>query len=394
MRKLTLLLAILAMLALLPAAALANGDNPTIAFLRFGVAPGYALTDAGVLDMLQAYGYVNEDERATLDGGSDLRGENINLLYRHAGFDYSAASLMVEDALDEGADIMITVSSDVGLLAAHAISEMDDPPALIFAIVITPYDIGLADAPCIKPDWLGGTQMFIDWEAVYNVPFWQNPDTQLMGFIGDASKPDYRRMLGYMEEYVEDKEIGLETAVASDAVEAGLAAEQLAGKGVDFIFFAPHMSDMGAVAAIVNGAVGAPVFSAIVTDVVDGATIGTGFEGWYREGVNAARLAIGVLRGELDLASASIAQTPGHVIGVNLQSAEMQDVVISDKMLEEATYVVDLDSDPTSILSDLGLADSLPEMTLEERMAEDAAWLASLQCTDEMIAEQQAALEG
>ena len=36
---------------------------------------------------------------------------------------------------------------------------------------------------------------------------------------------------------------------------------------------------------------------------------------------------------------------------------------------------------------------SLPEMTLEERMAEDAAFLAELECTPEMIAEQQAALD-
>ena len=36
----------------------------------------------------------------------------------------------------------------------------------------------------------------------------------------------------------------------------------------------------------------------------------------------------------------------------------------------------------------------LPEMSLEERMAADAAYLESLRCTDEMIAEQQAELDG
>ena len=36
---------------------------------------------------------------------------------------------------------------------------------------------------------------------------------------------------------------------------------------------------------------------------------------------------------------------------------------------------------------------TLPEMTLEERMEEDAAFLAEHQCTPEMIAEQQQALD-
>ena len=143
--RITLLL--LLALLLLPAPALAHDDVPTIAFLRYGVNPAFALTDSGVLDTLQAYGYLDGDERAQLDGGSDLHGANINILYRDAGFDFATAALMVEDALDEGADILITISNEVGLLASQAISEMDDPPALIFAIVTTPYAIGLAQAP-------------------------------------------------------------------------------------------------------------------------------------------------------------------------------------------------------------------------------------------------------
>ena len=387
------ILLLLALLMLLPGAALANDDAPTLAFLRFGVAPYFSLTDAAVLDTLMVYGYLSEDERAQLDGGSDLHGENINILYRDAGFDYGNASLMVEDALDEGADILITVSNEVGLLAANAISELDAPPALIFAIVTSPYDIGIAQSACVKPAYIGGTEMTIDWELMYNLPFIQDPDLDRLGAIGDPGDPGFGRMRYYLDEYAEDYGIAVEIATATTAAEMALAAEQLVSAGADMIYLAPRTSPTPGIPAVIEAAYGAPVASSIVTDIADGVTIGAGFEGWYREGMSAARLAIGVLRDEINLATTGIASTPAVVIGVNLQSAELQDVEISAELLAEAKYVIGLDDDPSAILSDVGLAEALPDMPLEERMALDQAFLDSLRCTPEMIAEQQAMLD-
>ncbi len=389
MRKIILL--VFAML--LPGVALAADDVPTVAFLRFGVAPYFVLTDSGVLDTLQVYGYINEDERATLDGGSDLRGENINILYRDASFDYGNASLMVEDALDEGADILITVSNEVGMLAANAISEMDDPPALIFAIVTTPYDLGIAQSACVKPAYVGGTEMTIDWDLIYNLPFMQNPDLDTLGVIGDPGDPGFGRIRHYLEEYAEDYEIAVEIATAATAADMALAAEQLVSAGADMIYLAPRTSPTRGIPAVIEAAYGVPVASSIVTDIVDGVTIAGGFEGWYREGMNAARLAVGHLRDEIDLATTGIASTPAFVIGVNLQSADLQGVEISAVMLDQAKYVIGMDDDPTAVLEDVGLAEALPDMPMDERMALDRAFLESLYCTPEMIAEQQAALD-
>ena len=167
----------------------ANGDNPTLAFLRFGQSPSFALTDMAVLDMLEVYGYLNADERATLEDGGDLHGENINILYRDAGFDFPTANLMVEDALDEGVDVVLTVSTQVGMIAVGAMSDMEDPPALIFAIVTDVHDSGLATATCIKPPNVTGSLMHIDYDEYLNIAYLQDPDFQSIGFIGDANDP-------------------------------------------------------------------------------------------------------------------------------------------------------------------------------------------------------------
>ena len=389
----TIVLFTLTVFMLLPGAALTADDAPTLAFLRFGVAPYFSLTDSGVLDTLQVYGYLSEEERAQLDGGGDLRGENINILYRDAGFDYGNAALMVEDALDEGADVLITISNEVGLLAANAIAEMDDPPALIFAIVTSPYDIGIAESACVKPAYVGGTEMTIDWEIVYDMPFMQDPDLDTLGAIGDPADPGFGRTRYYLEEYAEDYEIAVEIVAAATASEMALAAEQLVSAGADMIYLAPRTSPTPGIPAVIEAAYGVPVASSIVTDIGDGVTIAGGFEGWYREGMSAARLAIGVMRDEIDLASTGIASTPAYVFGVNLQSADLQGVEISAEMLDIAKYVIGLDDKAEDVLQDVGLLEDLPDMSLEERMALDQAFLDSLHCTPEMIAEQQAMLD-
>lgn len=381
LRKLSLLLVLCCLLS--GPAALADDTLPTLAFLRFGNSPDYQLTDKAVLDMLEAYGYVSAEERATLQGGNDLHGDKINVLYREAGFDLATASLMVEDALDEGADVILTLSTEVGFMAANALSEMDDPPVLVFAIVTLPYRSGIAQAPCIKPDYVTGTEMFVDTAEWFAIPFKQDPDFANLGVILDANSPSVEAYKSGLEQF----------AAATGAMESAQAAESLLDKGVDAIFLPPRTSSPAGLPAVVTAAYGIPVYSALVSDVIHGVTVGNGFEGWYREGVIAARMVIGHLRGELDIATTRIAVTPSFKVAVNLDVAESQDVMISEALLAAADYVVEGGQGAGVDLEGLGFNVSLPEMSLEARIAEDSAYLADLKCTDEMIAEQRAALE-
>ena len=393
MSKPTLL--ILALLLLLPGAAIADAPPPpppTVAFLRFGASPTFALADSGVLDILQAYGYISAEERAGLDGGSDLRGENINLLYRDANFDFATAALMVEDALDEGADVLITISNEVGLLAGNAIKDMDDPPALIFAIVTTPYSIGVAQASCVKPPYVGGTQMTLFSPQQRMLPFLQSPGLDKVGIIGSAADQSFQLVVRYLRRNAQQAGIEVEVATVTSAADMGPAAEQLVSAGADIIYLSPQTSQLTGVPALIEAAYGVPVSSYIATDVIDGVTIAGGFEGWYREGVNAGRLTVGVLRGEIDLANTAIASTREYVLAVNLQSAERQGVEISPALLEQAKYVIGVDEDPQTILEQMRLEQSPPDMTLEERIALDREFYDSLHCTPEMIAQQKEAL--
>ena len=54
-------------------AAIAADDKPTIALIKWGDLNTVALAEKGVLDMLEAHGYINEDERNRLNQGHSLR---------------------------------------------------------------------------------------------------------------------------------------------------------------------------------------------------------------------------------------------------------------------------------------------------------------------------------
>ena len=381
---------LMTLLSIAPAAA--QDEVPTLAFLRFGQLPTFALTDMAVLDMLQAYGYIDEEARATLEGGNDLHGENINILYRDAGFDLATASLMVEDALDEGADVLLTLSTQVGLIAAGAMSDMEEPPALIFAIVAVPYEVGLAAAPCIKPANVTGTVMHIDFEEYVNLAYLQDPDFQTVGVLAGADDPATPSFVESVQLFGELSGFGVEVATVVSAQDYALATGSLVDKDVDVIVLPPRTGSSGGVGSIINAAYGVPVFSSLVSDAIHGVTITAGFEGWYREGVNAARILIAHLEGRIDIATTSIAETPGFALAVNLDSAEAQDVVIADAVLAMADFIIKDGVGQGAILEVPGEL-ALEAMTPEERRAYDAAWLEGLHCTPEMIAEQQAALE-
>ena len=384
-RRLILLLALL----LPPASMAADDDAPTLAFLRFGQSPSFALTDRAVLDMLEVYGIISAEERVTMEAGNDLHGENINILYRDAGFDLPTANLMVEDALDEGADVILTVSTQVGMIALGAMSDMEDPPALIFAIVTDPHASGLATATCIKPPNVTGTLMHFDYEEYTNIANLQDPDFQSIGVLANADDPATAGYISTIQQFGEEYGFTVEVETVVTAADYALGTDSLVDSGVDVIVLPPRTGSSAGIAAIVESAYGVPVFSPLVSDVIHGVTIAAGFEGWYREGIHAARMVIAYIEGNLDIATTAIASSPGFAVAVNNDSADAQGVVFTEALLAEVDYIVQ----DGVIMSEGALFEipgeiGLSEMTLQERRAEDAAFLENLHCSPDMIAEQ------
>lgn len=392
-----LAIAIALVLLIVPLTLSADSENPTIAFLRYGSTSLMSLAEKGILDMLEVYGLVNADERAILDEAGDLEGENINVLYRDAGFDLPTVNIMVEDVIDRGADVLVTLTTPVSQIAANITREMDDPPALIFAIVTTPYFAGIAEAPCIKDSHITGTQTHIPYEEFVSTLKVQDPDMELIGTIMNHSEPNSVYGADKIAEYAGELGMRVETTSIVSTADLQIATEALLGKGVEAIAVPAGLTIVVGLPAIVETATeygGVPVFSIASQHVYRNATVGAGFYSVYREGVIAARMLIAHLNDDIDLGKTAINLTPGFTVALNLDTAAEQGVEISDELLAMADWVIENGESSEGVTPDLpehGI--ELGDMSLEERREADLAFLADLYCTDEAIAEQKRQIE-
>ncbi|MCE2472367.1 MAG: hypothetical protein J4G18_10810 [Anaerolineae bacterium] len=385
-------LAILIALALLatPAALAQDDDNPTIAILRFGRTALNELTRIGILDMLQAYQFINADERALLNDEQDMEGERVNVIWGDGGMDLPTANLMVEDALDRGADILMPLMTPVAQIAANLTFDLEHPPLVLFSVVSAPYTAGIADAPCLKPPHIAGTQAQVPFDQIVSLLRLQQPDMSQVGTMVNAAEPNSVYGLEQISKHGEALGLTVEAAPIANLSDVPIAAETLMDKGIEAIVLSTSSLEVSAMPTIVELAVeyGIPVFSPATGQAHRGAHVGAGFNDFYREGVVVGRMLTAHLEGSIDISSLAINAQPSLGVALNLDSAAEAGFSFSEELLAMADYVIENGQSTQS-----RTRPSLPEMTLDERRAADLEFLAGLECTDEMIAEQQAALD-
>ncbi len=372
-RKLFLLMVILLVTVSLTPVAAQDDDIPTVAIIRFGQLTPFERSQQGTLDVLEAYGYVD--------------GENINLIFGDATFDFPTASALVEDAIDEGADVIVTITTPVTLAAINATQDMEDPPIIMFNTVTEPYAAGIAQSSCIHPPHVWGSQALPDYASIMPLMFEVIPDLETVGYIYTPAEPNGVASTAIIVPLAEELGIELVVQTITDTSEVGIAAEAAVSGGAQ-AFLIPTDSTVGAgLAAILQVAeeVGIPVFFGDSGQVYEGTTIGAGVS-YYQEGVDTGRMLVAYLNGEVDIATTRISRQTGFILAVNLDTANAAGVEIPQDFLDRADFVIENGESSEG-------EPSLPEMSMDDMMAADSEWVGGLVCTDEDIQEQQEMLD-
>jgi len=396
MIKKLVLIAAIALGLLMPMTAVGEDEKPTIAFLRYAGTAPVAEATAGILDSLEAYGYLSSAERAALNESFDLNGQNINLLYRDAGFDLPSVNLMVEEVIDKGADALVTITTQVAQIAVNATRDMENPPAILFSLVTTPFGTGIADSPCIKPAHVAGTQPLMSFADYVPLVLVQDPDIQVIGTIVTPDQPTSVIGARLIEEIGGSLGLTVEVASAISLADLSVATESLLSKGVEAIVLSVTPLTLQGTPVLVQMTAehGIPLYAPIIQQVYRGVTVGAGFHSFYEEGVIAATILNAHLSGEVDIADIAINQSRSFGIAVNLDTAADQGIEISEDLMARANFVIEDGERSEGMASDVAARRmALQDMSLEERRVADLEFLAGLECTDEMIAEQQAALD-
>ena len=373
-----------------------DDDKPTIAWLKWGDSRNVALAEKAILDVLEVYGFINPEERALLDEERSIEGERVNIIYGDSLFDRLEANVLIEEALDKDADIFVTFTTQMTQIVYYSIREFIDPPKLIFTVTSGPYITGVADSSCVKPDFVIGTVPVTDYEDIVPLLRMQNPDMKVAGAIWSPQQRASEVGVSRIKEIAQSLDPPLTIVDETIVVTPDLyqAVQNLADQGAEAIIIPIFTFQGFSLLLSLTYDYGLPVVFSAPQNAYRGGTIGGGFYGLYKQGVIAGNMLIGHLNGDMDIAKTSIYQSDDFAFAVNLDAADLQGVEIPQAMLDGAAYVVENGETEQGVTLQWPEADiTLPDMPLDERRAADLEFLAGLECTPEMIAEQQAALD-
>ena len=383
-------------LACSSALVVAQDGNPTVAFLRYGSMQSIDMTEDGVLDILEAYGHISAEENRLLGERENFEGDNLNIIWGDAGFDLASVNFIIEEALDQGADVLVTISVPVTLAAINLTLDMDDPPPVLFTFVYEPYEVGIADASCIKPDHITGAESITNYEEVFDSLKKQHPSMSMIGVVVDTSSVTSEYSAARIATLAAEHDIDVVETGVVGLPDLQVAANSLIERGAEALILpVDFLTTFGLpVLTSVANENDVPIFHPSMGAISLGATFGIGFMMYYDQGSDVGLMLAHYLNGELDVASTAIHIREGSGLGVNLDSASEQEVEISNELMSDADLVF---SGGRFVRASQWVLDARNRrgviVPLEDRLEADLAWLDALRCTPELIAEQEAALE-
>lgn len=329
--------------ALLPVSA--DQHRPVVAILRFGSAAGedISTSETGVLDVLEAYGYISADERAELAGRARLDGEKISIVWGDAGFDFVNAALAVDSALDQGADALVTLSTPMTQAALNATGDMDHPPAIIFAAVFDAAAAGIAESACEKPAHVTGAEAITPYEQVLPLLLVQEPDLQIIGTMFNPAEASSVAGAEAIASAGDGLGLTVEQAAVTGIADLRAATQGLINKGASIILLPVDETTLGGLPVIlaVANEYGIPIFHSNMQALRVGATVGAGYELFFEQGIRAGRILVGHLNGDINIAETAVFSETSMSVGVNLDSAADQGVEISAELMDMAGRVIE-----------------------------------------------------
>ena len=394
MRRICFILFLLALLC--GAAAAQTSEKPSAALLSFGISPDVmSVSVQQILQQLYLDGFLSAEEIETLASENEVDGENIQLALMEAGWQYDRLGTMVEGALDRGVDVIVAFTTPVAQAAIQATLDLDEPPAVIFASVFYPFASGLADAPCLKPKHVTGTYIVPPYELLVDLALTQQPGMTTLGTVFSSDQVSGVEGSREVAAIGEARGLTVIQSAVTHPVDFIAAVDGAASRGAEALILSiDSITSRGLPAVVATASENLiPVYYPSLGGILSNAMISAGYYHQQAQGINTGRKLVAWLRGELDIAATAIDALSGDGVGVNLVVADNLDMEIASEILERADVVVDEERERVSERVTEAVAEVRAIETGPEREAAARAYLDSLHCTAETVAEQQAELD-
>jgi putative ABC transport system substrate-binding protein len=281
----------------------------------------------GVKDKLKEAGYVE--------------GENLEIIEGNAEGDMATLSTIAQKFVDEGVDLIVATTTPAAQAAFNATKEAQGP-AIIYNGVSNPFISGLAEAPDNHPSWMVGNQLLDPVEETMGLILELAPEVKTIGVIHNPAEANSVYLVEVAQSVADEMGVQLEVAAVSNSSEIQTAAEALLARGIDaFLAINDNTVTSGFEAMVqVANDNDIPLVGTSASMPPLGAVASYGIDP-YQEGLDSGDMVVGYLKGDFDIATATIQVQKAVLLSVNPAAAAEQGITLPQELLERADSVVE-----------------------------------------------------
>ena len=299
-----------------------EAEIPVVGFMKIVSHPALDAEQQGVKDALAEAGFIE--------------GETVRFLEGNAEGDIATLTTIAQQFVDEGVDLIIATSTPA-LQAAYNVTKDLEAPPIVFNAVTSPYAAGIAVAPDDHPSWVIGIQALGPIaDALALIPA-MLPDVETVGYIYNPAEANSVVNTEIAEPAAAELGLTFEVATISNSSEVQTAAEALVARGVQAFFISTDSTVVSGLEALVKVANDndIPLFANDPASAERGAAVALGLD-YYQDGLDTGALAVGILKGELDIAATTIVEQLAGSLAVNLKAAAEQGLEIPQEYIDQA----------------------------------------------------------
>lgn len=310
-----------------PAADAASGDIPVVGLVKLVSHPALDAEQQGVKDALAEAGFVD--------------GETVRLIEANAEGDIPTLTTIAQQFVDEGVALMVTTSTPATQAAYNVTKDQEGPP-IVFNAVTSPYAAGFATAADDHPSWVIGIQALAPVEDALALIPQLIPGIKTVGYIYNPAEANSVVNTDIAMPEAEKLGLMLEVTTISNSSEVQTAAEALVSRGVEAFFVSTDSTVVAGLEALVKVANDndIPLFANDPSSAQRGAAVALGLD-YYQDGLDTGALAVGILKGELDIAATPIERQRKGSLAVNTAAASEQGLELPQEFVDQAATVFD-----------------------------------------------------
>ncbi|SFB28229.1 putative ABC transport system substrate-binding protein [Acetitomaculum ruminis DSM 5522] len=289
---------------------------------------------------------LNQIEK-NLEDELDAKSKELGITFDYEDYTYNgqadatALNQMTAELIDKKVDIIVPIATPTAQIVQSATEE--NPIPVVFSAVTDPVGAGLVESMEKPGSNITGTSDALNTEAIMNLIFATNPDTDYVGLLYSKSEDASKKAIEEAKEYLDAKNIKYIEKTGTTVDEVTSAADALVAEGVDAVFTPTDNTVMTAQLSIYEKFKDAKIahFAGADSFALNGAFLGYGVD-YSNLGKETADMVVEILAEKKDPASLAVKTFDNGIATVNTEISEELGYKLEDLKQAYSDYCSDI----------------------------------------------------